>query len=237
MVIRECFLTIGPPPVHLRCRILMSRAQRERSRWKDDIAMTRRTLPQSLLLAVLLFLGWHAVAHAADLSRAAILVAKPELRDQLYGSTILVVVPVGGDRHVGFIVNRPTPVTLGNAFPEDGPAQKVVDPVYIGGPYEAQAIFALVKRPDSPGGVSLELMPGLFAAFDVDTVDRIIRSEPEHARFVAGLVAWSEGELRDEVERGAWYVLEPDPEVALRKPTEGLWEELLRRSQTSANAI
>ena len=38
MVIRECFLTIGPSPVHLRCRILILRAQRERSRWKDDIA-------------------------------------------------------------------------------------------------------------------------------------------------------------------------------------------------------
>jgi len=198
--------------------------------------MTRRTL-HPLLLAVLLLLGGQALGHAADLSRAAILVAKPELRDELYGSTILVVTPVGEDRHVGFIVNRPTPITLGNAFPEDGPSQKIVDPIYIGGPYEPQAIFALVQRPDSPGGVSLELMPGLFVAADVDTVNRIIQSEADHARFVAGLVAWRPGELRDEVERGAWYVLEPDPEVALRKPTEGLWEELLRRSQTAANGI
>jgi len=36
-----------------------------------------------------------------------ILVAKPELVDPLFGSTILVVVPVGGDQHTGFIVNRP----------------------------------------------------------------------------------------------------------------------------------
>jgi putative transcriptional regulator len=198
--------------------------------------MTHRTLLRPLLFAALLF-GGHAIVYAADLSRAAILVAKPELQDQLYGSTIIVVAPLGEDRHVGFIVNRPTPVTLGKAFPEDGPSQQVADPIYLGGPYESQAIFALVQRPDSPGGVSLELMPGLFVAADVDTVNRIIQSDPEHARFVAGLVAWSEGELREEVERGAWYVLEPDPELALRKPTEGLWEELMRRSQTAANAI
>jgi putative transcriptional regulator len=203
--------------------------------------MTRRTLPHplphSVLLAVLLFFGCQALGHAADLSKAVILVAKPELRDELYGSTILVVTPLGEDRHMGFIVNRPTPVTLGKAFPEDGPSQKVADPIYLGGPYESQAIFALVQRPDNPGGVSLELMPGLFVAADIDTVNRIIQSEPDHARFVAGLVAWREGELREEVERGAWYVLEPDPELALRKPTDGLWEELLRRSQTAANAI
>jgi putative transcriptional regulator len=146
-------------------------------------------------------------------------------------------VPVGEDRHVGFILNRPTSVTLGTAFPEDGAAKKIVDPVYVGGPAETQAIFALVERRDSPGGVSLQLMPGLFVAFDRDTVDRIIRSEPEHARFVAGAVGWAEGELRDEVERGAWYVLEPEAGLALRKPTQGLWEELVRRSQIAANAI
>jgi putative transcriptional regulator len=196
-------------------------------------AMAHRTL----LFAVLLLLGCLTEVHAADLSKAVILVARPELQDELYRSTILVVTPLGEGRHVGFIVNRPTPITLGKAFPEDGPSQKVVDPVYIGGPYEPQAIFALVQRPDSPGGVSLELMPGLFVAVDAETVDRIIRSEPEHARFVAGMVAWDEGELRDEVERGAWYVLEPDPALALRKPTTGLWEELVRRSKTAAGAI
>ncbi len=190
---------------------------------------------RTLLFAVLLFLGCHAEVNAADLSKAAILVARPELQDELYRSTILVVTPLGEDRHVGFIVNRPTPITLGKAFPEDGPSQKVVDPVYLGGPYQSQAIFALVQRPDSPGGVSLELMPGLFVAVDGETVDRIIRSEPEHARFVAGMVAWDAGELRDEVERGAWYVLEPDAALALRKPTTGLWEELVRRSKTAAN--
>ena len=192
---------------------------------------------RTLLFAVLLFLGCHAEVNAADLSKAAILVARPELQDELYRSTILVVTPLGEDRHVGFIVNRPTPITLGKAFPEDGPSQKVVDPVYLGGPYQSQAIFALVQRPDSPGGVSLELMPGLFVAVDGETVDRIIRSEPEHARFVAGMVAWDAGELRDEVERGAWYVLEPDAALALRKPTTGLWEELVRRSKTAANGI
>jgi putative transcriptional regulator len=202
-------------------------------------AMTQRTLLRPLLFAVLLGLFPQALVHAADadLSKAVMLVAKPELQDQLYGSTILVVAPVGEDRHMGFILNRPSRVTLDQAFPDDGPAQKVIEPVYIGGPYEPQAIFALVQRPDSPGGVSLEVMPGLFAAFDGDTVDRIIQSEPDHARFVAGAVAWDAGELRDEVEKGAWFVLEPDAGLALRKPTEGLWEELVTRSKQTANTI
>jgi len=98
----------------------------------------------ALMSAVLL--GWSALAGAADLSKPVILVAKPELRDELYGSSILVVMPLGGDQHAGFIVNRPTGVTLGRLFPEHAASQKVIDPVYVGGPYESQAIFAATGK-------------------------------------------------------------------------------------------
>jgi putative transcriptional regulator len=190
----------------------------------------------SLALVAAVLLGWSALAAAADLSKPVILVAKPELRDELYGSSILVVTPLGDDQHVGFIVNRPTGVTLGRLFPEHAASQKVIDPVYLGGPYESQAIFALVQRSNSLGAKSFEVLPGLFAAFDAAVVDRIIESESEHARFVAGIVAWQSGELRSEVEHGAWYVLEPDAALAMRKP-DGLWEELVSRSQKMDKTI
>lgn len=45
-------------------------------------------------------------------------------------------------------------VTLAELFPEDGPAQKIVDPVYLGGPVNPQVIFALVQRLDSPGSAA-----------------------------------------------------------------------------------
>ena len=189
---------------------------------------------RSIFLA--LMLSSSALLHAADLSESHILVAKPELRDNLFGSSILVVRPIGGDQHVGFIVNRPTGVTLGKIFPEHGPSQKIIDPIYLGGPIEAELIFALVQRSDSPGGNSIELLPGLFAAVDTPIVDRIIASEADRARFVAGLVVWRAGELADEIKQGAWYVLEPDADIAMRKP-EGLWEELVRTSRVAKDAI
>jgi hypothetical protein len=61
-------------------------------------------------------------------------------------------------------------------------------------------MFALVQRPTSPVCNSFEIMPGLYAAFETDVVDRIIESEPERAKFMAGLVAWSADELLDEIE-------------------------------------
>ena len=190
---------------------------------------------RTLLFAVLAAAA--TAAQAVDLSKAMILVAKPELADQLYGSTILVVTPMGGEQHAGFIVNRPTDMTLGQVFPEDGPSQKVVDPVYLGGPLSPQVVFALVERNQSPGGRSFELMPGLYAAVDEEVVDRIIQTESDRARFVAGLVIWKRGELSAEIERGAWYVLPPEAHLALQKPSQGLWEELVRVSKLRANSI
>lgn len=46
-------------------------------------------------------------------------------------------------------------------------------------------------------------MPGLFAAYEESTVDRIIASGADRARFVAGLVVWRPGELEDEIKQGA----------------------------------
>lgn len=189
-----------------------------------------------LLLVLAAVLPWAAPAAAADLSEGVILVAKRQLRDKMYGSTILVARPIGNDQHIGFIVNRPTKVTLGQLFPRHAPSQKVPDPVFVGGPISAESIFALVETRKHPGGRSVQLMPGMFAVFDGKIVDDVIEHEAGRARFVAGLVGWRAGELRDEVQRGAWFVLDADPKLVLRKP-DGLWEELVRRAEQRANSI
>jgi putative transcriptional regulator len=181
-----------------------------------------RTAARALLVFCL---GWLPSAGAADVDRPLILVAAPELHDPLYGASVLVVTPLGGDEHVGFIVNRPTSFNLGKTAP-----------IYLGGPVEPELVFALVLRKNSPGGKSIRIAPDLYAAHDGAVLDGIIKSDTQHARFMAGFVAWKAGELREEIARGAWYLLEPDAALVMRKP-EGLWEELVRRSQRIRNTI
>ena len=191
------------------------------------------------LILAAVFLACIAVSpltRSEGVDDTTILVAKRQLRDQLYGSTILIVKPLGEDRHVGFIINKPTQMTLGKLFPNHGPSQKVVDPVYLGGPFNSQVIFALVNRPDSPGGRSVRIAPDLYLAVDSQVVDRIIESEPHHARFFAGMVLWKPGELADEMKRGLWYSLDARAEVVLKK-ADGLWEDLVGRSERKANTI
>ncbi|TMG79779.1 MAG: YqgE/AlgH family protein [Betaproteobacteria bacterium] len=190
-----------------------------------------------ILLVALVLATAAPLAFATDVTQTVLLVAKRNLRDRLYGSTILVARPIGDERHVGFIVNKPTNLTLGKLFPKHTPSQKVIDPVYLGGPTGPEVIFAMIKGRDSPGGRSLQLAPGLFVAFDSSIVDRIIETQPQQARFFAGMVLWAPNELDEEIRRGLWYTLEPQPDLFLRKSTDGLWEDLVNRSERRANTI
>jgi putative transcriptional regulator len=167
-------------------------------------------------------------ARAADLGGPVMLIAKPEMRE-FYGRTVLFARPLANGQHVGFIINRPTPVTLGKLFPEHAPSQKVVDPVFLGGPVYTNTLFAVVHRA-SPGGRAVALADDMFLATDTETVDRIIEQDADGARYLAGLVAWQPGELEHEVKSGYWFVIDADSDLVFRKTTEGMWEELVRRS-------
>jgi putative transcriptional regulator len=192
----------------------------------------------SCLLFAALQLCWTATAYAVEpADEPVLLVAKPALRDRLYGATILIARPLGNGQHIGFIVNRPTPVKLGTLFPDHGPSQKVVEPVYLGGPVNVEILFALVQRKDNPGDRSLRLTPDLYLVVDRDLVDRVIEAEADHARFYAGVVLWAPGELNAEIARGFWYVDDADAGLVLRKSTDGMWEELVKRLELRARSI
>ena len=182
-------------------------------------------------------IAWSSPARPADLGDSIILIAKRQLQDKLYGSTILIARPIGGERHVGFIINKPTQMTLGKLFPAHEPSRKVADPVFLGGPVSPEVIFALVQGRESPGGRSIRILDDLYLAIDSEVVDRVIEKQPSQARFLAGMVLWRPGELHDEVKRGLWYVQDPRADLVLRKPTENMWEELVGRSERKANSI
>jgi len=199
----------------------------------------RLNIPALFMAAcAIVAIAFASPARPADPSEdPIILIAKRQLQDKLYGSTILIARPIGGDRHVGFIVNKPTQMTLGKLFPTHEPSKKVADPVFLGGPVSTEVIFALVQGRDSPGGRSIKILDDLYLAIESEVVDQVIEKQPARARFFAGMVLWKPGELADEVKKGLWYVNDARAEIVLRKSTEGMWEELLGRSERKANAI
>lgn len=202
-----------------------------------SIARSTNSVVDLLVLAlVVVNVVWTAPALGAE-TETVVLVATPELHDPLYGETILIAKPLASGEHLGFILNKPTKVSLADLFPGHEPSRKVHDPIYLGGPAELNLVFALVAGHDSPGDGAMQLAPDLYLAIEAQTVDHVIETASNHARFFAGAVVWRPGELDAELKRGAWYVLGLEPELVLRKTTAGLWQELVRRAEIREKAI
>ena len=183
-----------------------------------------------ILLCFALFAAVASSARAQE-EDAILLVAHPAFRDADYRQTVLLAAPAPNGGHVGVILNRPTRRSLSSLFPEHEPSKKVLEPVHYGGPFSRGALVALVKTTSTPGGGSVMLMKNLYMAFRVNTIDQIIESTPNEARYFVGYVGWRPGELRNEIDRGIWSVLGADVDVVFRKDTDNLWEELLLQTR------
>ena len=183
------------------------------------------------LLAALLLVCAGVASAQSQQEEAILLIAHPAFRDLEYRQTVLLAAPAPSGGHVGVILNRPTKRSLGSLFPEHEPSKKVIEPVYYGGPFSRGALVALVKAGSTPGEGTVQLMKNLFMAFRVNTIDQVIESKPNEARYYVGYVGWRPGELKTEIDRGIWSVLGADVDVVFRKDMEGLWEELLQQTK------
>ena len=172
-----------------------------------------------------------AVPASAQEDDAVLLVAHPAFRDLDYRQTVVLASPAPNGGHVGVILNRPTKRSLGSLFPDHEPSKKVVDPVHYGGPFSRGALVALVRADANPGGGSVLVMKNLYLAFRANTIDQVIESTPNEARYYVGYIGWRPGELKGEIERGLWSVMSADADMVFRKDMDGLWEELLQQSR------
>lgn len=188
------------------------------------------SIARIFVTALLVATGVDATAQQHD---AVLLVASPERRDPDldYRETVVIAGPWPGGGYIGVILNRPTRRSLASLFPEHGPSRKVVDPVFYGGPRHRDTLVALVRSDSDPGEGSVRLMDRLYFAYGAGTIDHVIETAPNSARYYVGYIRWRPGELESEVDQGDWAVLKADVGTAFKKNTDGLWEELLSESR------
>jgi putative transcriptional regulator len=194
-----------------------------------------KTIAVLVALTIASMVGTAPVLAAS--SDTLVLVATPKLRDPFYGGTVLIAKPLEAGQHVGFILNRPTRLALSDVFPSHEPSRKVREPIYLGGPSDVNVVVALVEGRANPGDGSMQLAPDLYLAVTAKTVDEVIENASDHARFFAGAVVWQPGELDRELKLRAWYVMDLEPDMVLRKQTDNLWQELVQRAEMKAKGI
>jgi putative transcriptional regulator len=159
-------------------------------------------------------------------AQGRLLVATPLLGDPNFERTVVLLLEANEDGAVGVVLNRPSGTVLVDALPEW--AGRAADPavVFVGGPVEQTAAIGLARHDD---GLTAEVLDG------VGLVD--LGQEPDTApaveavRIFAGYAGWGPGQLEVEIDEGAWFVVDADPDDPLSPDPEDLWRSVLRRQR------
>ncbi len=163
---------------------------------------------------------------------AVFLVANPRISHPIYRRSVLIVVAIDADRHVGLILNRPTNVTLGSLYPDHEPSKKVNGSVFFGGTSLRNRLAAVARSTTNPGPGAFALIGDVFMVTRAKAIDRIIETAPNDARYFIGHVSWKPGELRHELSHRFWYVLPADAATIMRGESRSLWRTLMQRVRT-----
>lgn len=159
--------------------------------------------------------------------KGRLLVATPELGDPNFDRSVVLILEHTPEGAVGVVLNRPSGTLLDEAGADwEGWESFACEPpvVFVGGPVSRTAVICLARLGDG-GAEGFQPVLGDLGIADLAGVPRGI----DAVRIFAGYAGWGEGQLEAEVQAGAWFVLDAQPDDALTPDPDDLWRTVLRR--------
>ena len=173
-----------------------------------------------------------AVALAAPAGqRPEFLVARKDLADPNFHDAVVLLTQRGTQGAVGFIVNRPTEVTIAKALSGVKRARALEDKVYFGGPVMRDVVVFLFRSPVPYPGAT-PVVGDVQVSSSAAVLDDLLRRDKPTAglRVFAGLAGWGPGQLESEIDRGDWRTIPADAASILDDHPATLWARLYPRA-------
>ncbi|HEU5159103.1 MAG TPA: YqgE/AlgH family protein [Streptosporangiaceae bacterium] len=164
-----------------------------------------------------------------------LLVATPLLDDPNFRrGVVLVVEHDPGEGTLGVVLNRPTEVPVDRVLPPWATLVTGPSVVFQGGPVALDSALALARVPGAGDPLGWRALDGIPAGsrlglVDLDAPPEVLAAEVTELRVFAGYAGWGAGQLRSEIEEGAWFVLPGEPHDVFIDDPEQLWRQVLRR--------
>lgn len=171
-----------------------------------------------------------------DASGPKLLVASPRLVDPNFERSVVLLLEDSSDGAVGLVLNRPLPAEVAEILEPWGGQAELAPParVFQGGPVAPDTVIALGRCRDGLPAGSAPAALGRQVMGPVTLVDLTADPDPavlEGVRIFAGYAGWSSGQLRQELEEGAWFPVVAEPDDVLGTEPERLWHDVLRRQR------
>lgn len=160
-----------------------------------------------------------------------VLVAEPFLLDNYYKRAVILIGNYDDENGtIGFIVNKPTDLSINDAlidFPEFDA------PVYFGGPKKTEEIHYMHTLGNKIEGAK-KIAPGIFWGGNLEILKLMIETkqvQQHQVRFFAGFSGWKRADLDREIKNNQWLI--PDTKLQIKDLTfamdpENIWGRVLK---------
>jgi putative transcriptional regulator len=169
--------------------------------------------------------------HRAPLERGTLLVALPSLTDPNFVQSVVLLCDAGSpEGAMGLVVNRPTPLQLAEALPQETLLKGHEIPVFLGGPVQTDRILLLV-RAEEPAEGFVEVLDGIALGGTLDALKEAATGQGITGQFrpYRGYAGWGPGQLEAEIDQGAWLLLPGDVDLVFSRSPLTVWQDLMAR--------
>lgn len=166
----------------------------------------------------------------------SILIAEPFMMDASFKRSVVLVCEERVDGTVGFILNKKLDIKMEEVmsnFPQ------IETDIYYGGPVATDTIH-FIHNVGELIEESSEISRGVYWGGDFEKLRFLVETEvvkAHNVRFFIGYSGWSEGQLKEELDAGAWIVDTMDANYAFNKRNGDLWQKILNNKGASFSVI
>ncbi|MBB5935263.1 YqgE/AlgH family protein [Streptomyces zagrosensis] len=191
-----------------------------------------------------------------------LLVATPALADPNFDRAVVLLLDHDEEGSLGVVLNRPTPVGVGDILEAWAALAGEPGVVFQGGPVSLDSALgvAVVPGESAAGGgrvsgtgsppagggpaarsrlrlgrgdpIGWRRVHGAIGLVDLEAPPELLAPAVGSLRIFAGYAGWGPGQLEEELVEGAWYVVESEPGDVSSPDPEQLWRSVLRRQRS-----
>lgn len=156
------------------------------------------------------------------------LIAMPGLHDPNFSHTVIFLCDHNPQGAMGLLINRPTPMNLGDlavqlGIDPDEPDMAARTHVYYGGPVQPEQGFVL-HTPQGEWDNTLTLGTDLALTISQDIIEAISHGlGPEKFMITLGYAGWGAGQLEEEIAANSWLNSPADNRIIFDTPQDERW--------------
>ncbi len=131
-----------------------------------------------------------------------LLVASPALADPNFDRAVVLLLDHDEEGSLGVVLNRPTPVGVGDILLPWAPLAGEPGVVFQGGPVSLDSALGVAVIPGDEGPLGWRRVHGAIGLVDLEAPPELLAAALGSLRIFAGYSGWGPGQLEEELDRG-----------------------------------